>query len=154
MKSMSIENPKFNKAEKPILEEVNLKDLKKGDKIVIEVGNKTIYEITLLGREKGNANVRLKISKYSTDNPKQPQIKELTARMPGGFEMDKVEDIGNDRVVTKEGIGIMKDTIKTGGEHTLYFENIKDLDGKPYAKQIRTAPVSKILEVDKQEKND
>ena len=149
---MSIEKLQFKKLEaEPILQEINLKELKRGDKIIIEVGDKTTYEITLLSREKGSANVKLKIIKYSADNPEHPQIEELTARMPGGFEMDKVEDVGDDRVVIKEGIGIMKDTIKIGGENTLYFENIKYLDGEPYAKQMRTAPVSKILEVDKQE---
>jgi len=150
---MNIEKPQFNKPEeKPVLQEINLKDLKKGDTVVIEVGNTTIYEITLLGREKGSANVKLKISKYSADNPEQPQIEELTARMPGGFEMDRIEDVGNNRVVTKKGIGIMKDIIKTGGENTLYFENIRDLNGELNAKQMRTQPVSKILEIEKQNK--
>lgn len=148
-----IEKPRFNKPEENlVLQEINLKDLKKGDKMVIEVGDATIYEIILLGREKGSANVKLRISKYSADNPEQPQIEELTARMPGGFEMDRVEDVGNKRVVTKEGVGIMKDIIKIGGENTLYFENIKNLNGESNAKQMRTQPVSKILEIQKQDK--
>lgn len=148
---MSIENSrKLNQEEEPKIEEIDIKDLKKGDKMVIEVDSKTTYEITLLGREKGSANVKLRITSYS-DNPENPKIEELTARMPGGFEMDTVEDIGNDRVVTKDGVGIMKDTIKTGSEHTLYFENIKYLNGEPYAKQIRTEPVSKILEINRHE---
>lgn len=129
---------KFNKSEQePKIEEVNLKDLKRGDKIIVKVGEKTTYEITLLGREKGSANVKLKITTYSADNPEQPQIEELTARMPGGFEMNK-------------GAGIMNDIIKAGGEYTLYFENIKDKNEEPYAGKMRTEPVSQILKVDKQ----
>src|SRR3989338_3914983 len=115
---MGIENPQFNKnkIEKRIFEEVNLKDLKKGDKIVVQTGkeNKRIYEITLLGREKGSAIVKLKITEYSAQNPEEPRVEELKARMPGGFEIDRVEDIQEDRVVTKKGRGIMKDKIKIG----------------------------------------
>ena len=153
---MSIENPQFNRLEEdPMLKEVNLKDLRKGDKVVVETKNDKdieIYEITLLGRERGSANVKLKITRYRASDPEHPKVEELTARMPGGFEMNRVEDIGNDRVITKEGAGIIKDTIKAGGEYTLYFENIKDLDGEPSAGKMRSAPVSKIVEVNKQEK--
>ena len=138
-----------------MLKEINLKDLKKGDKIVVETRNGEdieIYEMTLLGRERGSANVQLKITKRLAKDPEHPQVEELIARMPGGFEMNKVEDTKEGRVVTKEGRGLMKDMIKTGGEHTLYFENIKTIDGERYAGKMRTTPVSKILEVNKQER--
>lgn len=155
---MGIENPQLNKNEvkERFFEEVNLKDLKIGDKIVVQTGkeNKRIYEITLIGRKRGSAIVKLKITEYSIQNPEEKKVKELTARMPGGFEMNKIGDAPGDRIVTKEGRGLVKDKIKIGGENTLYFENVKTLDGGPYSGKIRTEPISEILKINKQEQAD
>lgn len=137
--SMSIEKPKFHKSEieREIIENVDLTNLERGDKVIVEIGtdqpNK--YEIILMGRERNATKVRVS------------GAESFTARLLGTFEVDEMKDTPKGRIVVKKGRGLIKDVIESGENNALYFETLKDATGEKISTAMRTQPNLKIEEL-------
>lgn len=121
--------------------EILFSTLARGDMLDIETGSGTSYQVTITGVMPDG--VRVSVREVSPAG----SVREFTAQMPGGFEMD----IRNDQNSTlKEGRGIIQGIIKksTSEElNCLYFENVRNSSGKRerIARSIRTTPITGIV---------
>lgn len=149
---MKFEKPELPRAEKEkIIKEVDLRELSKGDRVSIEISNKkdrSIYKITLTGRENGRPLVSVEEEWFSSGNLEKTE--EFIARWTAGdFDMKSHSDnLGQG--LPKEEKETLRNLVRVGD--SLYFESVKDKNGNPRERaRMGGGPISKILEVIKKE---
>jgi len=110
------------------VKKVNLANLKRGDRLSVEtLLGETIesFEIIITGKRKDGLRVNVK-SKCGEEK------KDFTARMPGGFTMNR-------------GLTGCIKTESDGEQNCLFFENLKDAKTKEkISSSMRTTPIQKI----------
>ncbi|TSC88852.1 MAG: hypothetical protein G01um10143_749 [Parcubacteria group bacterium Gr01-1014_3] len=148
---MKFEKPELPRAEKEKnIEQVDLRELVNGDRVSIETtgGNdKTIYKITLIGREKGRPLVNVKDEWFHSGNLEKSE--EFIARwVAGDFDMKSYSNNAG-RGLSKEEKEDLRNLIKVGDK--LLFENVKDKDGNTRERAMVSEVISGILEVIKKE---
>ncbi len=148
---MKFEKPEPFEAEKEKgIEQIDLRELSAGDRVKIETGddpeNISIYEMTILGREKGRPRVDAKKQYFYKGEARDKS--RFTARwVAGGFDLPSYggDEKFKGQKLSKEEKEFLNNLVKPG-DH-LYFETIKTPKENSTTVANMTMPIRKIMEL-------